>query len=111
MGKWREAPEGQVAPEGWSSAGPEGQLLPEGRRGPQGLVLPIHGEVARRAGGAAPPLSSPFMGRWPEGPEGLGGVGGAAGGAAPEGPGPILLAGTPRTTARTRKGSRAACGC
>src|SRR5258708_32421412 len=47
-----------------------------------GLVLPIYGEVARRAGRACPPhlwgggpqgrtgLSSPFMGRWPAGPEG-----------------------------------------
>src|SRR5216683_1331237 len=63
MGRWRAAPGGL------------------------NMVLPIHGEVARRAGGAehGPPhlwgggaqrrrgwcWSSPFMGRWRAGPEGL----------------------------------------
>ena len=42
-------------------------------------VLPIHGEVARSAGGAGPVkldcwawMSSPFTGRWREAPEGPG---------------------------------------
>src|SRR5207248_2721012 len=91
---WRGAPQGAAG---------EDRLLPPGERSdrprPGPLVLPIYGEVARRAGGAEPngqadpsspvlpcpphswggglkgrrgrsPLSSPFMERWPEGPEG-----------------------------------------
>src|SRR5256885_12132820 len=57
-------------------------------------VLPIYGEVARRAGGAgaapgslvSPHSSSPFMGRWPFPPHLWGGAGEAGGGAGPEGP-------------------------
>src|SRR5258708_257645 len=68
--------------------------------GPEGPVLPIHGEVARSAGGACPPhswgggaqrrrgVSSPFMGRWRAAPEGRvlpihGEVARSAGGACP----------------------------
>src|SRR5438034_7515106 len=63
MGRWPAGPEGPrpSPPHLWGGG-------PQGRRGP-GLLLPIHGEVARRAGGA-PAFSSPFMGRWPAGPEG-----------------------------------------
>src|SRR5205823_11728223 len=63
MGRWPAGPEGPrpSPPHSWGGG-------PQGRRGP-GLLLPIHGEVARRAGGA-PAFSSPFIGRWPAGPEG-----------------------------------------
>src|SRR5438309_6952284 len=39
--------------------------------GRESMLLPIHGEVARSAGGAGRYGSSPFMGRWREAPEGL----------------------------------------
>src|SRR5438309_10080862 len=38
--------------------------------GRESMLLPIHGEVARSAGGAGRYGSSPFMGRWREAPEG-----------------------------------------
>src|SRR5436305_1657379 len=81
MGRWPAGPEGprRSPPHSWGGG-------PQGRRG-LGVLLPIHGEVARRAGGAiglllpiygevarraggAPAFSSPFMARWPAGPEG-----------------------------------------
>src|SRR5438045_2860974 len=53
MGRWREALERLIQ-----------KWMP---------LLPIHGEVARSAGGADSngSHSSPFMGRWREAPEGL----------------------------------------
>src|SRR5438445_6946602 len=72
MGRWRAAPEGpnqpwDHPPHSWGG----GAQRRRGRTRP-GIILPIHGEVARSAGGAEPALrsSSPFMGRWRAAPEG-----------------------------------------
>src|SRR6266508_1387063 len=65
MGRCRGAPEGLfiTPPHSWGGGAKR-------RRGSSCQLLPIHGEVARSAGGALH-NSSPFMGRWREAPEGL----------------------------------------
>src|SRR5437899_5650933 len=68
MGRWREAPEGladMAPPHLWGGSAKR-------RRGWQIWLLPIHGEVARSAGGAGGYGSSPFMGRWRESAGGAG---------------------------------------